>query len=88
MLKVGRPDNVDLSSLSMIACPGLAVPDSYIQELKKIFPGTLILQSFGQTEVGGAITLFTGYSSKKIALALSNTRSIGLPREGMSYRVS
>lgn len=88
MCRVGRPDNLDTTSLLCLAIGGGILTEMYLNSLKDYLPGTFVTQIYGQTEVAGIITTFNMFSVQDALLLYRKPRSCGRPIRGISYKVS
>lgn len=88
MYKVGKPEGINISSLTTLVAEGAHLSKAYIQRLQEMLPDTDIFQSYGQTEVG-LLTRFCNNKKHKEFIR-NKIGSVGLPVEGfgISYRVS
>lgn len=87
MCQAGKPENVDLSSLTTIFSLGSVLAEKFHKWLLKMLPEADIFNIYGQTEVG-VLTMF-----RKCGLHREYIRnkigSVGVPYEGNgnSYKV-
>lgn len=88
MCNAGRPDSVDTTSLLELLCGGGILPLKHNLLLRDLLPGTNITQVYGQTEIAGAITIFSTKKRKDILLAYYKPESCGRPIRGLWYKVS
>ncbi|XP_076264000.1 luciferin 4-monooxygenase-like isoform X1 [Rhynchophorus ferrugineus] len=87
MIAVGRPDNIDTSSLSVVITGGAIFYADKIFELRELLPGTFICQAFGLTEVGGVALAFNIVRTRDRLLLYNNPSSCGRPMPGFLYKV-
>ncbi|KAJ8939528.1 hypothetical protein NQ314_011095, partial [Rhamnusium bicolor] len=87
MIRVGRPDGIDTTSLTVCIIGGAALPERLMRVLRDFLPGTFVFMAYGQTEVTGVITSF---SIKEVKHTLSlhyKPESIGILVVGFSCKV-
>lgn len=87
VLKAGRPENVDTTSLLDVIMGGGPISTENLESIRDIFPGTNVHLAYGQTEVGGASTVFKPASREDLLLMLLKGNSSGRPMPGFSYKV-
>ncbi|XP_044268934.1 4-coumarate--CoA ligase 1-like [Tribolium madens] len=87
MLKVGRPDNVDTSSLLCVLTGGGVFPEKQSLALRDLLPGTYISQGYGQTEVAGVLTCFNMNDVKDTLRLHYKPSSCGRPIHGIWYKI-
>ncbi|KAJ8939529.1 hypothetical protein NQ314_011096 [Rhamnusium bicolor] len=87
MIRVGRPDGLDTTSLAACIIGGAALPERLMRVLRDLLPGTFVFMGYGQTEVTGIMTLF---SIKQVKHTLSlhyKPESVGIPLAGYCCKV-
>ncbi|EEZ99576.2 uncharacterized protein LOC655644 [Tribolium castaneum] len=87
MLKVGRPDNVDTSSLLCVLTGGGVFSEKQLLALRDLLPGTYISQGYGQTEVAGVLTCFNMNDVKDTLRLHYKPSSCGRPIHGIWYKI-
>uniref|UniRef100_A0A6P7GFQ1 4-coumarate--CoA ligase-like 7 n=1 Tax=Diabrotica virgifera virgifera TaxID=50390 RepID=A0A6P7GFQ1_DIAVI len=87
LLKVGRPDGLDTSSLWNFVISGDYFPKSLLLELRNLLPGTFVFNAYGQTEVSGILTVFKSSSDKEALYLHSKPTSVGLIIAGIKAKV-
>lgn len=87
MLKVGRPDNVDTSSLLCVLTGGGVFSEKQLLALRDLLPGTYISQGYGQTEVAGVLTCFRMNEVKDALRLHYKPASCGRPIHGIWYKI-
>lgn len=87
MIKVGRPEKLDTTSLWTVLTGGATLSEFYLKKLRDLLPGTFIFQGYGQTEAGGILTLFKTRDAKERMLLYNKPNSVGTPFSGISYKV-
>lgn len=87
MIRTGRPEGIDTTSLLEVLTGGSAMTISQMREFRDLLPGTNVTQGYGQTEVAGAITLFKSNKRRDVLLAWSRPDSCGRPIKGIWYKV-
>lgn len=88
MLKEGRPEEADTSSLLCLLTGGDKSSETTIKRLRENFPGTIILQGYGQSEVAGPITQYRHSNSYQLSLLHNKPSSVGPVVRGFSVKVS
>ncbi|XP_050517590.1 uncharacterized protein LOC126892161 [Diabrotica virgifera virgifera] len=90
VLKVGRPEGLDISSFRNFIIVGGYIPKSLLLELRDLLPGTFVSSSYGLTEVSGALTVFKTSSCEDVKERLylhSKPTSVGLIIPGIKAKV-
>lgn len=88
MLKVGMPENLDISSLKELVLGGGPVQLQLMTFLRQTLPSTKVSLMYGLTESSGLGLRFRHNCEADMALALKYPTSSGLPCNGFSYKVS
>lgn len=87
IIKGGRPDGLDTTSLFSCMIGGATISKKFILELRDLLPGTFVAMAYGQTEVAGLVTVFQ-IKYVKDALALHyKPESVGRLIPGMMCKV-
>ncbi|KAL3269432.1 hypothetical protein HHI36_008502 [Cryptolaemus montrouzieri] len=87
LLKTPKPPNVDTSSLKVVVTGGSGLKDTVIYGLRELFPGSLVFQTYGQTETGGLIIMWSTDNPKEVALMNAKPDSSGIPYSGFWYKI-
>lgn len=58
VIRSGRPDGLDTSSLISCLIGGATISTKCIGEFRDLLPGTFVSMVYGQTELAGPITIF------------------------------
>uniref|UniRef100_A0A6P7GR32 Uncharacterized protein LOC114341894 n=1 Tax=Diabrotica virgifera virgifera TaxID=50390 RepID=A0A6P7GR32_DIAVI len=90
VLKVGRPEGLDISSFRNFIIVGGYCPKSLLLDLRDLLPGTFVSSSYGLTEVSGALTVFKTSSCEEVKERLylqSKPTSVGLIIPGIKAKV-
>lgn len=87
MHKIGRPDNIDTTSLLHFQIGGGPISIDRLLDLRDILPGTYTCQVYGQTEVGGLLTGFNFTNVRDTLLLNYKPSSCGRPVPGIEYKV-
>lgn len=88
VIKVGRPDGVDTTSLWAFLTGGCSISKKNIEELRDVLPGTFVLQVYGQSEVAGVLTQFRVNDVKETLLLHRKPTSVGKIVPGLTCKVS
>ncbi|XP_060519652.1 uncharacterized protein LOC132697911 [Cylas formicarius] len=88
MLAVGRPDNIDTSSLNALVTAGSHCSVDKITELRDLLPGTYVFQGYGQTEVSGVSLFFNTNRTKDKLQLYYKPGSCGKPLPMFKYKVT
>ncbi|KAJ8919720.1 hypothetical protein NQ315_006248 [Exocentrus adspersus] len=87
VVKAGRPDGVDTTSLLSCMIGGATISRKLTGELRDLLPGTFVAMAYGQTEVTGVIAFFR-INQVKDTLALHHRpESVGRIAPGFKYKV-
>ncbi|KAJ8951647.1 hypothetical protein NQ318_012318 [Aromia moschata] len=87
LIKGGRPDGVDTSSLLSCVVGGGSVSATQMNQIRDLLPGTFVFLAYGQTEVAGILTIFQ-LNQVSHTLALHHKpESSGKPVAGIAYKV-
>lgn len=87
MVKMGRPDGIDTTSLCDVFIAGGPASVEQVNALRDIMPGSNVSLVYGMTEGTGYITTFRANVRRDILLAYKNPSSSGLPVPGTKYKV-
>lgn len=87
MLRVGRPDGLDTTSLWSVMVVGGPLSESYILELRDLLPGAFTLLVYGQSEIGGVLTVFKTNKVKESLMLHYKPNSVGTPMYGFDFKV-
>ncbi|XP_050517591.1 uncharacterized protein LOC126892162 isoform X1 [Diabrotica virgifera virgifera] len=87
LLKVGRPDGLDTSSLWSFIVGGGYFPKPLLLELRDLLPGTFVYNAYGQTEVSGVSTTFKTANVKDTLYLHSKPTSVGMVIPGIKAKV-
>lgn len=85
--KSGRPKDVDLSNLKVIAIGGSTISQENLQVVKDSFHESHIIQGYGQTELG-CISIFRPSDQYDLKFAAERGNSVGRPVVGGSYKIA
>lgn len=88
VLRVGRPDGVNTSSMLCCLTTGSTVSAKNIKKFRDLLPGTNVFQLYGQTETAGPVTGFGSKQPNRSLLLYQQPSSVGIPIPGFSYKVS
>lgn len=87
MLRAGRPDGIDTTSLWALMNGGGSVSELHLKEIRDLLPGTFVFQAYGQSEVAGILTLFKTNEVKESVMLYYKPNSAGTPVPGLTYKV-
>ncbi|CAG9855968.1 unnamed protein product [Phyllotreta striolata] len=87
MIKAGRPDNINTTSLWCFLIGGASIQQKYLLDLRENLPGTFVFQGYGQTEVAGILSFFNTSKVKETLFLHYKPKSVGLIVPGTKYRV-
>lgn len=88
MKKAGRPVHSNTTSLRTLTIGGNSISEQHLKELRELLPGTLVYQSYGLSETGGAVTLFKPNVLKDNLLICRKPNSVGPLAPGLRCKVS
>lgn len=88
MLDAGRPNVVDTSGFLVFFTGGDKTSRHNLQRLCEQLPGTVIVQVYGESEVGGLITAFKHYDSHQVSLLEQKFISVGASLPGFRLKVN
>lgn len=91
---MGRPFGIDTSALKAFITGGEKVSSATMNGLREVFPGTIVSQGYGQTELV-FLTCFDLNSPVELEMTLRKPQSCGRPvatidcyKVGFNYTVS
>lgn len=87
MIKEGRPDGIDTTSLLDFLIGGGHLSAENLLSLRDLLPGTNVFVGYGQTEVAGSGTTFRTNLRKDVLLLHEKLKSCGRPIPGLCYKV-
>lgn len=87
MCHVGRPEEIDTTSLLELLCGGGILPTKCILQLRDLLPGANVTQIYGLTEITGAVVTFSSKKRKDLLLSYYKPQSCGRPVRGLCYKV-
>ncbi|KAJ8947579.1 hypothetical protein NQ318_010091, partial [Aromia moschata] len=82
-----RLNDVDTSSLILFLVGGSAPTEKLMTALQEAFPGTKILNGYGQTETGSCVTLFDASNPEEVEMQIRKPMSCGKVRNGFQWKV-
>uniref|UniRef100_A0A1Y1KAC5 AMP-dependent synthetase/ligase domain-containing protein n=1 Tax=Photinus pyralis TaxID=7054 RepID=A0A1Y1KAC5_PHOPY len=85
-LKYRKPPHFDLGNLRLLLIGGNYASKEFLLKLKNMFPKTIVRPSYGQSEIFSTVAAFPE-DHRTDTLVRDFPTSIGLPREGFSYKV-
>lgn len=87
MLRSGRPEAVDTTSLRTYTIAGGPISESHLIEMRELLPGTFVSQGYGQSEVAGTLSFFKTKYVKETLMLHHKPTSVGTPLPGINYKV-
>nr|XP_023026911.1 luciferin 4-monooxygenase-like [Leptinotarsa decemlineata] len=87
MVKAGRPDHLDTTSLWTCFTGGAALSEKYIETLRDLLPGCFVFQVYGQSEVAGILTQFKTNQVRDCLYLHQKPRSVGVAVAGFKYKI-
>lgn len=87
MVKMGRPDGIDTTSLCDVFIAGGPASVEQVNALRDIMPGSNVSLAYGMTESTGFMTTFRENVRRDMLLAYKNPSSSGVPIAGIKYKV-
>lgn len=88
LLKTGRPDGVDTTSLTDVIVGGGPLSAENNLALRDLLPGTNVQLIYGQSEGAGIVTMFRIGDRRDVLQTFNKPTSSGRPILGFSYKVS
>ncbi|KAK5639929.1 hypothetical protein RI129_010740 [Pyrocoelia pectoralis] len=82
-----KPESLDVSNLRHIILTGSPLTEDQLDVIKTTFPGVLVSQKYGQSEVFSYLTSFDVANPKHLELMNRKESSCGLPTRGTYYKV-
>ncbi|XP_074034975.1 luciferin 4-monooxygenase [Leptinotarsa decemlineata] len=87
MVKAGRPDHLDTTSLWTCFTGGAALSEKYVETLRDLLPGCFVFQVYGQSEVAGILTQFKTNQVRDCLYLHQKPRSVGVAVAGFKYKI-
>ncbi|XP_044755148.1 uncharacterized protein LOC123314097 [Coccinella septempunctata] len=87
LIRTPKPPDVDTSSLQVCCTGGASLKEIVFFALRKVFPGCLVFQTYGQTETGGVLVKWTTKNPEDLALLTTKPTSSGRPFGGYWYKI-
>lgn len=81
-----RPETANTSNVNYICLGGSSITGEQIRFLRRQFPYTKIIQTYGQTETCGGVTFIDPFVSKSVLD--QKAASCGTPLNGICFKVS
>lgn len=88
LLRTASPEGFNISSLRSILIGGATISEPHIRKLRDQLPGKFVFQGYGQSEVGGLLTLFKIHYVKENMRLFNKPHSVGKPLKGLKYKVT
>lgn len=87
LAEFGMPNNISLAHTFVIFTGGSSISGLQIKKVRDAFPGIMIVQAFGQTEISGIIVKPKLDCIEDYEIIKSKLDSCGCGLEGISYKV-
>ncbi|KAL3269655.1 hypothetical protein HHI36_008718 [Cryptolaemus montrouzieri] len=87
LIHTPKPAEVDTSTLKVLVTGGANLKDIIFYALRKVYPGCMVMQIYGQTETGGALLKWSLNDPKEVALCWAKPSSAGKSFGGIWYKI-
>ncbi|XP_045473077.1 luciferin 4-monooxygenase-like [Harmonia axyridis] len=86
VIRTPKSPEYDTSSLKTLCTGGAAVREIVFIALRRVFPGCLVFQTYGQTEVGGLLVKWATKNPEDLSLLYAKPGSCGRTFGGFWYK--